>query len=240
MIPHRIWNSNSGQIEHYERLLRECPSSTYAVHARFYLAQAYESSGEERPNRGASAGRAALERAAALYLSAAEQAKSTPMGVYSSRLGARCLAKVGRDAEAQRVFEDAFAATSAGDEDRLETLLWLGHLETGFFGRSSGLADVNQGASGHVRLPLRRFAEALGFSVCWDANSKTVSIGKGVMCRELCLKRDGKQARPEGTIEKGRAQVRPSVIASIMAEHRGKGVAGALSSLLAQAPDGDK
>ena len=171
-----------------------------------------------RPLRGTPAGRAALEKAAGLYLNVADQAEGTALGVYTTRLGGNSLAKVGRDAEAQAVLERAFVSPSATDDDRLETLSWLGLLETGLFWESSGLADPRRKTSRPVELPLREFAQALGFSVGWSDNSKIASIEKGSLRRSLCVK-PTRGVQTEGKITEGHVYVRPSVIASIMAEH---------------------
>jgi hypothetical protein len=234
------WNAYAEQADCYETLLRQYPDSGYAIHAQFYLAQVYELDGE-LAKRGTPAGAAAMENAAALYASVAEQARDMPLGVYAMRLSARCRAKLGDPVQANTMLEQAFLSAAATDQDRLEALSWMRHVESGLFHEESGLAH-GKVATAKARLPLRRVARALGLSASWDPETKTMKIsGRKVRAAlrpgEDFMLVNGQQRTGVRTwLANGEARVSLSVVATLMAEQRGGGVANALSGLVARAP----
>lgn len=151
------------------------------------------------------------------------------------RLAARCNAKLGDNSKAQRLLEDSFAQQHATDEDRIEILSWLGHVESGYFsGHNSQDARTR---NKHLELDLRRFAQTLGFSISWNEQAKSVEI-PGVKTRGTISARtgstriNGRTCSGVAVIKNGRSYVSPSVVATPMAEQKGRGVARALSGLL--------
>jgi len=159
------WNAFSEQAECYEAVLRNSSASAYVVPAAFYLAQVRESDGQEEL-RGTSGAETAFHAAADLYRAVAEREGETPLGVYATRLAARAFAELGDFARASDLLQQSFLSPAATDWDRLEALSWMGHVESGEFERSGGLNPGSTGAK--LSLPLRAFAEVLGFAVQWD------------------------------------------------------------------------
>lgn len=219
------WNSYSDQAACYEQLLHEFAESGYAIHARFYLAQVYESDGGEGSLRGTPDGAGLLQKAGVLYASVAEEAGDTPLGVYAKRVAGRCFANLGDVAQAQVLFEQAFLAPGATDGDRLEVLSWLGHLQSGLFQESAGLGRPS--TTTQLRLPLRPFAEALGFSVDWDSTTRTVVVRNSkVGCtlqphKDLMVINGTEHTGVTMSLKDGHLKVPVSVIDALMTEQRG-------------------
>jgi len=221
----KIWGVGAERKEYYEQVLREYPESGYACYARHYLASRYSYEGSSR-RRGTPEGAAALRRSAALRLAVAEEAGDTAFGV-SAALGAgRTLATVGDTARAQAALEMAFTSPAATDEVRRQALSHLRDVESGYLHHASRLAAKQ------IRTPLAlrldRFAQALGLSVGWDQQTKTVTVsGPKVMAvlqpGEDHMVVNGK--RVEGvrvSVKDGQVVVSPSVIGPLMAAQLGR------------------
>jgi len=240
---HALWSAAREQASCYETLLREYPGSGYAIHAKWYLAQVYHCDGiiGQLGLRGTPAAVTALENAAALCLSVAADAGQTPLALMALRLAATESAMVGKASEAQALLQQTFLSPAATDDDRLDAVRLMEHVETGLFYQESGLAS-GKVATTQVRLPLRRFAQALGFSVSWNPTTKTTTVsGRKVRAAlrpgEDFMLVNGQQRTGVRTwLADGEARVSLSVVATLMAEQRGKGVANALSGLIARAP----
>lgn len=222
------WNAAAEQRACYERALREFPRSRYAPYVRFYLAQVYDCDGtfSFRNLRGTKKGEALIRRAAGLFLVVAKEASGTPLGAEAIRLAASRFAGVGDVARAQALFEEAFTSPRATDEDRLEVLSSLGHLESGLYQHESGLAPEMKIT--RLRLPLRRFAEAMGLSVAWDPKTKSLrlrgpKVQAGLKPGEYSMYISG-GFRTDVTVsvKDGRTLVSRSVIAALMAAQQGK------------------
>ncbi len=234
-----LWNASSGQALYYEAVLGEYPESQYAIYARLFLGGTRHLDGVWRM-RGTTEGVAALEAAATLYLTAAEQARDTPFGVRATMGAAMCSANLGDVVSAEALLEEVFLSPAATDADRVQVLLWLDRLESGSFERAAGLTCAS--TSPEPAVPLRSFAEALGFSVDWGSTTKTVAVsgrklhstispGQNVMLVNG-TPRTGVRTR----LRDARTEVSPSVIATLMAEHYGKGMATAFPQRIAKAP----
>ena len=132
---------------------------------------------------------------------------------------------------AQDLLEQSFLSPAATDYDRLEALSWMDHVESGEFERSGGLFVESQGVK--LSLPLRALAKALGFSVGWVAASNTATISSPRMKASLRPDEDDmmvngvRRIGVRTSLKDGRTLVSPSVIATLMAEHYGKGMADA-------------
>lgn len=234
-----FWNASTEQSEFYQRLLRDCSGSQYAVYAKFHLAQVNEV--DAFPSKSpctAEERRAYLSEAVALFTSVSDEAGDTPLGVYAKRLAARCWGKLGNVDEAQRLFEEALAMPSATDEDRLTVLCWMAHLDTGYFQQSCGL--FSKSTPTDVELPLHRFAKTLGFSVEWDSASKEVRVaGSRVQSTfkpgtDVITVNGVERTGVRTLIRDGHTYVSLSVMAALMAEQYGEGLEAALGSLLAK------
>jgi hypothetical protein len=240
---HALWSAAREQASCYETLLREYPGSGYAIHAKWYLAQVYHCDGTigQLGLRGTPAAVTALENAAALCLSVAADAGQTPLALMAVRLAATESAMVGRASEAQALLQQTFLSPAATDDDRLDAVRLMEHVETGLFYEESGLAS-GKVATTQVRLPLRQFARALGLSLSWDPATKTTTIrGRKVKStlqpgKKSMFVNGEKRTGVRTWFAKGNTEVSLSVIATLMAEQRGKGVANALSGLIARAP----
>jgi len=231
------WNVAAEEAEYYEQVIRDYPTSIYAIYARRSLASIHSSAGSHalrgRPE--------ALERfrsAAALFVSAAQQAGQTPLGMRVTEAAAKNLARLGRNAEAQALLEDAFIWPTTTDSDRTRLLAWMQHIETGYFQREAGA--VPMGATTQLSLPLRSFARALGFSVGWvpDTKSAVISTSKVTASiqpgHDYIMVNGTRRVGVRAALEEDRLRVSPSVIATLMAEHYGKGMANAFPTLIAK------
>ena len=223
-----LWNAYGEQKACYERVLGEFPGSRYAPYVRFYLAQVHESAGDSAFTglRGTAKGAAAIRRAAMLYQAVAEKAGGTAFGREATRFAARTFAKVGEIRTAQALLEEAFVSPQATHQERLEVLSSLGHLESGLFHHESGLAPEMR--TTRLRLPLRRFAEAMGLSVAWDPKTQGMRISGPMVQAGLkpgehpMYISGGFRTEVTVSVENGRTMVSRSVIAALMAAQQGR------------------
>ncbi len=233
------WTLKEEQADCYETLLGKFPDSRYALPTLYYLAQLYDFKGTQTL-RGSPEAVGYLQEATALYLNVAEAAAGTPPGLRAKRLAARCFAKLGDVATAQALLEEAFLSPAATDDDRTRALAWLGYLEEKGFERVSGIVS----ATAPLALPLRRFAEAVGFSVDWASATKTVVVSSSKVrstfrAGDQSILLNGTPRTRTGlrtSLKDGRIYVSPSVIATLMAEKYGQGIANAFPNLIAKAP----
>jgi hypothetical protein len=234
-----LWNSTPETADCFEAVVRDYPDSRYALYARLYIADARYIPGTSI-HRGTVEGRAELEQAAPLYSSVADEAGATPLGVHARGMAGRAFGALGDAARAQALFEQAFVSPAATDEDRLLTLSAMRLLGQGYFQEMGGL--VAQTSSQGPQLPLRRFARAMGLSVHWDASARTARVsGRGIRASlrpaaGSMVINGTARVRVPVSLKNGRTHVSPSVIAALMAEQRGRGVANALAGLLAALP----
>jgi tetratricopeptide (TPR) repeat protein len=235
----RPWNAAKQQQESYERVLRDYPESAYALYARFSLGDILNFDGVHRM-RGTPAGASSLERAAVLYRDAAEEDGDTPFGLYALRVAARCFAQLGDSTTAQDLLERSFLSPAATADDRVWALTFMDHVQTGVFRRGSGYGPATPTA--RLQVPLRRFADALGFRVDWDSSRRAVTAS-GARAKAVFRPDKGaiviNGAPRKGlwtSLAQGQTLVSPSVIATLMAEQYGTGMAKALAPLLAAAP----
>jgi hypothetical protein len=213
------WTLKEEQADCYETLLAKFPDSRYALPTLYYLAQLYDFKGTQIL-RGTPEAVEYLEEAAALYLSVAAAAVGGPPGLRATRAAARCFAKLGDVAAAQALLEEAFLSPAATDDDRVKALSRLGYLEEGGFERVSGIAS----ATTPLALPLRRLAEALGFSLDWASPTKTVTVSSSRLRSTIRPLEDSvmvnglRRIGVRTSLKDGRTLVSPSVIATLMAE----------------------
>lgn len=237
-----IWNAFPEAAETYERVLDERPGSVYATYARWSLASVRDLAGIH-DQRGTAQARGLIESAADLFLSAAKDAGHTPFGLRATEAAAKVLARLGRSGEAASLVEDAFLWPTTTDGDRVRLLRLMNHIETGYFQQASGLSGDEQTAQ--LRLPLRRFAEALGFSAGWDAGRRLVTLSSSKVNASFRLGGNSmvvngrRRAGVRTSLQDGHAYVSPSVIATLMADHYGRGVATALEPMIAAVPAGE-
>jgi len=233
------WNAYEEQAQYYEQILRDYPQCAYAAYARWSLGSIRGLAGSHFL-RGKPEAVGALESAADLFLSVARDAGRTPFGLRATEAAAKSLAKLGRSAEAQALLEDAFVWPTTTDSDRARLVAWMDHIETGYFQRSAGLG-AHSAAGTQLSLPLRQFAQALGFSVDWAGvgNSVTVSSPrvKAILRpgQEYMMVNGLRRIGVRTSLNDGHTLVSPSVIATLMAEHYGKGMASAFPQLIAKA-----
>jgi hypothetical protein len=234
-----IWNAFRDQTETYQRVLRDYPESVYATYCRWSLGSIRGLDGMHFL-RGTPEAPGLLEEAADLFLSVAREAGQTPFGLRATEAAAKDLAKLGRSAEAQALLEDAFVWPSTTDDDRARLLAWMKHIETGYFWRSGGLAGEEPTAQ--LSVPLREFAEALRFSANWDARTSTVTVSSRRMKASLhpgesdIIVNGLRRVDVRTCLKDDRTLVSPSVIATLMAAHYGKGMENAFPpQMIAQA-----
>jgi len=226
-----IWNAHQEQEECYEQVIRDYPQSTYALYARWALGSIRGLAGSHYL-RGKPEAPGLIEDSADLFLAVARDAGQAPFGLRATEAAAKGLAKLGRSAEAQALLEDAFIWPATTDSDRTRLLAWMDHIETGYFQRSAGLG-ADSAAATQLSLPLRQFAKALGFSVSWVAASNTATVSSPRMKASLRPDEDDmmvngvRRIGVRTSLKDGRTLVSPSVIATLMAEHWGKGMANA-------------
>jgi len=119
----------------------------------------------------------------------------------------------------------------------MEALSWMWHVESGLFHYESGLPGAKLIAT-HMRLPLREFANAMGLAADWDASTKTATIaGRRIVA---VLQPDEHRMVVNGRgiegveiwFADGRTQVRPWVIAKLLAERYSSGEKKAMSDFV--------
>lgn len=104
---------------------------------------------------------------------------------------------------------------------------WMQMLEQGYWQRSSNPAGTNVPAA--VYVPLRRFAEALGFSVTWDAATGSAvvtsrSLNARIKPGSTTMTACGKHVEGiAAIIENGELKVSPKVIGTLMDAHWNRG-----------------
>jgi hypothetical protein len=147
-------------------MLRGHPTSAYATYARWSLGSVHSFAAIESL-RGKPEAIGALESAADLFLSVAKDAGQSPFGLRATEAAAKVLAMLGRPREAQALLEDAFSWPITADNDKARLLAWMDHIETGYFQREASVVPVS--GTMPVIVPLQQFAQAIGFSVQWDA-----------------------------------------------------------------------
>jgi len=222
------WNSYAEQRGCYEELVGKFPRSGYAPYTRYYLGHVCQCDGTFKSlgKRGTPEGAARIRRAAELYRDAAGEMSDTAFGAKAMRVSARAFAKVGDTARAEALFEEAFTLPAATDADRLEVLSWLKDLEGGLFHHDSGLA--RQMKLTRLRLPLRRFAEAMGLLVEWDPEKQYAKVtGRGVKAvvwpgEHPMLISGGYRTDVTVSVRNGRVLVSRSVIEALMAAQLGR------------------
>jgi len=232
------WSLAGQQTTCFTELLTRFPQSRYAVYARFYLACWYNLVSGEVYERGTPEMREASKAAAVLFSSVAKATGETPLGVLGMMCAGRNYAKAGDLDLGRSLLEKAFCSPVATDEDRIQALSWLHLLESGYWQTGHSVnADTRQSLS------LRRFAKALGFSVDWDPATKEATVS-GYRFRSTFRPQVGTMSIDGANWSKVAASlvdaqicVSPSVVATLMVERWGEGVANTLSSLLAKAPE---
>jgi hypothetical protein len=225
------WNAAAEEAEYYAQVIHDYPTSVYATYARWSLGSIFGLAGSHYL-RGKPEAPGLIEDSADLFLAVARDAGQGPFGLRATEAAAKGLAKLGRSAQAQALLEDAFTWPTTTDSDRTRLLAWMDQIETGYFQRSAGLG-ADSAAATQLSLPLRQFAKALSFSVGWVAASNTATVSSPRMKASLRPDEDGmmvngiRRIGVRTSLKDGRTLVSPSVIATLMAEHWGKGMANA-------------
>jgi hypothetical protein len=238
------WNAAAEEAEYYERMIRDYPTSIYARYACWSLGSIRGLAGSHYL-RGTPEASGLIEDSVDLFLSVARDTGQEPFGLRATEAAAKALAAIGCNTEAQALLGDAFVWPTTTDSDRTRLLASMDHIETGYFRRSWGTASGSAGTQ--PLLPLRAFATALGYSVDWAATSNTATVSSrrvkaGIRPGRNDMTVNGvRLVGIRASLQDGRILVSPSVIATLMAAHYGKGMESAFPpQMIARAENGEQ
>ncbi|MHB1000141.1 MAG: stalk domain-containing protein [Armatimonadota bacterium] len=229
-----MWWVGADWMNAYEDILQKYPASKYAVHVKFYLAQCYESY-EITKLRSKDISLPLMKKAIELYSQVSQESAGSPLSAYAARLAGRVSAKIGENDKAVKYLVESFTSKDATDEDRLESLSWMNHVDTGLFQSEFSFDKVIPG--GDVLMPLKESASALGFITKWDPTKKVASVFSGKIRGVLdpgkgTVKINGDQVAQAKCSEKnGDVYVSPNVIARLMAEKYGERMKNSVNSM---------
>lgn len=229
-----FWSYNAANADCYETVIRECPESRYRIYATYYLAGVHTV--PYLLNRKSPESRLEMEKAVSLCRSIIEDTRGTEFGVQATFQAAFAAARAGMPIDAARFREEAFLSPAATNRDRITVLQEMELVRS--LGLEGKAGPESEGMTSGV--PLRRFAEALGFSVNWDSDSRSVTIarkgtqGKLYPGRGVFVINGKKYVAADVSVRGGDWKVSHSVIATLMVNQYGKGMENALSAFVAK------
>lgn len=217
-----IWFANSESYElrqeTYKRVLRAYPKSAYAPHLRSHLAGYYNRLSYEWPEESQRSEWA--RRSAELYAAAARALADSPAGVAAFGWAVKNYRRGQDRTRCQRTFEAELVAPGMTDDRRLWRLRYLYTELDGWMRPLNNPEDV--------RVPLRPIAGAMGFSVAWNPEDKTVEVSNA---RVHLVLRPGENSMTVNGVDKtgvvtsikrGQTIVSLSVLAPLVADRYGR------------------
>lgn len=222
-LPFGVWSIGHERIPLYEELLAEYPKSAYAVHIKYHLAESLESHAEIRL-RGTESCYSTFKKSAEICSQAADESIGSPMSPYFMRIAGRTFAKIGDNEKATALMIASFTSKDSTEQDRLEILSWLKHIESGMFHRESGI--VKYASDYIVWVPFESFTSSMGYMV--KAPSEPIYLFYANLVAVLDASKgtltinDNEPVKVRVRINGGRVLVAPEVIGRLMAAKYGK------------------